>query len=43
MSKKVPKFSDSFETRGTRKKKGKGPDYYKQRYINFCTFYKDDF
>ncbi|KAK7603644.1 hypothetical protein V9T40_003643 [Parthenolecanium corni] len=32
MSKKVPKFSDSFETRGGRKKKGKGLDYYKQRY-----------
>lgn len=31
MSKKVPKFSDSFETRNHRKKKGKGPDYYKQR------------
>jgi len=35
MSKKVPKFQETLESRGGRRKKTRSAEYYKQRYDSF--------
>lgn len=41
MSKKAPKFQETLESRG-RKKKTKSAEYYKQRLVSSYTFRQDD-